>query len=80
MASKAVSMSISLAEPSIFLRGWQGNEERPYSTAMLRGTLLVKVHKATKIRSIGLRFTGKARTVWPDGKQKVHLLAVVVIG
>jgi len=60
-------MSIRLAEPALFLRGFQAHEEQEHCTAMLRGTLLVKVNKATKIRSIALRFSGKSRTLWPDG-------------
>jgi len=66
-SSKAVSITITLAEPSLFLRGFHLHEERQHSTAMLRGTLLVKVNKATEIRSICLRFSGKVRTVWPEG-------------
>lgn len=69
-SSKALSITIKLAEPSLFLRGVQRGEEEERSTAMLRGTLVVKVKRATKIRSIGLRFSGKARTIWPEGKCK----------
>lgn len=77
-SSKALSITIRLAEPSLFLRGFQGGEEGERSPAMLRGTLVVKLKRATKIRSIGLRFSGKARTIWPEGKCEAapNLIAV----
>lgn len=77
-SSKALSMTIRLAEPSLFLRGFEAHDEQEHSTAMLRGTLLVKVNKATKIRSIGLRFSGKALTIWPDGMIKATPILILI--
>lgn len=59
-------MTIQLAEPMLFLQGMDHNE---YSQipAMLRGTLLLRVAKPTKIKSISLTFRGRARTDWPEG-------------
>jgi hypothetical protein len=67
ISAGSVSLSIVLAEPVIFLRGFSPDEcaERPPS--LLRGTVIVKTHKATKIKAISLTFKGIARTEWPEG-------------
>ncbi|TGZ84603.1 hypothetical protein EX30DRAFT_298900, partial [Ascodesmis nigricans] len=63
----AVTMTIQLAEPVLFLQGFDHSEYSNRAPAMLRGTLLVRVNKPTKIKSIALTFRGKARTDWPEG-------------
>ncbi|KAF8465299.1 hypothetical protein BDZ91DRAFT_659344 [Kalaharituber pfeilii] len=63
----AVTMTIVLAEPMLFLRGYDQNDYTDRSSAMLRGSLVVKVTKATKIKAITLAFRGRARTEWPEG-------------
>lgn len=35
---------------------------------MLRGKLLVKINKATKVKGITLAFKGRSRTEWPEGE------------
>ncbi|KAF5113849.1 hypothetical protein DV452_001030 [Geotrichum candidum] len=67
ISAGSVSLSIVLAEPVIYLRGFSPEEctERPPS--LLRGTLIVKVHKVTKMKAISLTFKGIARTEWPEG-------------
>jgi hypothetical protein len=64
-----VSVAIALAEPVLFLQGFeQGDLAANPSTAMLRGTLHIKVTKLAKLKAITLKFKGKAVTKWPEGK------------
>lgn len=67
ITSGSVSLSIVLAEPIIFLRGYSPSEYLDRPPSLLRGTLVVRVQKAVKIKSITLSFKGAARTEWPDG-------------
>lgn len=60
-------MTIKLAEPILFLQGFDHHEFQNRAPAMLRGSLVVRVNKATKVKAIGLTFKGKARTEWPEG-------------
>ena len=62
-----VSLSIVLAEPVLFLRGYDQTEHSERSSAMLRGSLVVRVTKPTKIKAIQLVFRGRIRTEWPEG-------------
>jgi hypothetical protein len=69
------TVSIALAEPCLFLQGFDQNELLSNrSTAMLRGSLHLKVTKPSKMKSISLKFTGKAWTSWPEGKSFTALL------
>jgi hypothetical protein len=62
-----VNVNISLTEPVLFLRGFEQSENAERSTAMLRGTLVLKVSKPAKLKAITLKFRGKATTKWPEG-------------
>ena len=62
-----VSMGIYLAEPVLFLQGFENTETSPGNTAMLRGSLHIRVQKSAKIKAVTLRFKGKAGTKWPEG-------------
>ncbi|KAL7270582.1 hypothetical protein RUND412_006703 [Rhizina undulata] len=63
----AVTMTIQLAEPMLFLQGFDQNDHQQRAPAMLRGSLILRVAKASKIRAITLSFRGRARTEWPEG-------------
>ncbi|KAK9458689.1 uncharacterized protein V1516DRAFT_630195 [Lipomyces oligophaga] len=65
--SGSLTMTVSLAEPILFLQGFERSEYQNRAPAMLRGTLNVHVAKPTKIKAINLTFTGRARTEWPEG-------------
>jgi hypothetical protein len=68
-SGNGLSVSIALAEPSLFLQGFdQGDLAANRSTAMLRGSLVLKITKLTKIKSVSLKFKGTATTKWPEGK------------
>lgn len=62
-----VNVNIALTEPVLFLRGFEQSENAERSTAMLRGTLVLKVSKPAKLKAITLKFRGKATTKWPEG-------------
>ncbi|KAF4984926.1 hypothetical protein FDECE_16968 [Fusarium decemcellulare] len=79
-SGSGVSCSILLAEPNIFLSGFDhdghGNREGQSGTALLRGKLQLRVTKNVKIKAVQLKLLGRARTEWPEGipplKQDVY--------
>ena len=66
-SGNGVSVSIVMAEPVLFLQGFDQNDSSTRSTTMLRGTLHLKVTKQVKLKSISLNFKGRAETEWPEG-------------
>lgn len=70
-SGNGLSCTILLAEPNIFLTGFDHDghtqHESHNSTALLRGKLQLNVSKNTKVKSITLKLLGKARTEWPEG-------------
>ncbi|KAF2161379.1 hypothetical protein M409DRAFT_59093 [Zasmidium cellare ATCC 36951] len=66
-SGNGVSMGIHLAEPVLFLQGFENSENSPGNTAMLRGGLHLRVQKSAKIKAITLKFKGTAITKWPEG-------------
>lgn len=66
-SGNGVSLSISLAEPALYLQGFDQADLASRATTMLRGTFHLKVSKSAKIKSITLNFRGRAETEWPEG-------------
>jgi hypothetical protein len=66
-SGNGITVGITLTEPVLFLQGFDQNENSERSTAMLRGSLLLKVTKPAKVKAITLKFRGKATTKWPEG-------------
>lgn len=66
-SSAGVSIGVNLAEPVLFLQGFQEGENAIRNTAMLRGVVHLKITKNTKIRAVTLKFKGTATTKWPEG-------------
>ncbi|KAK3681106.1 hypothetical protein B0T22DRAFT_312219 [Podospora appendiculata] len=70
-SGSGLSCSILLAEPNVFLTGFDHDggtrHQSQNATALLRGKLQLKVSKNVKIKSVTLRLVGKARTEWPEG-------------
>lgn len=70
-SGSGLSCTILLAEPNVFLTGFDHDghtrHESHNSTALLRGKLQVNVSKNTKVKAITLKLLGKARTEWPEG-------------
>ena len=70
-SGSGVTCSILLAEPNIFLSGFDhdshGHREGNGGTALLRGRLQLRVSKNVKIKAVQLKLLGRARTEWPEG-------------
>ncbi|KAG8530481.1 uncharacterized protein KY384_004984 [Bacidia gigantensis] len=66
-AGNGVSLSISLAEPVLFLQGFDPSELANQTTSMLRGSFQLRVSKTAKIKTVSLSFRGRAETEWPEG-------------
>jgi hypothetical protein len=67
-SGNGISVGVGLTEPVLFLQGFEQAESSERSTAMLRGTLNLRVTKPSKVKAITLKFRGKATTKWPEGK------------
>ncbi|ONH70115.1 Arrestin-related trafficking adapter 3 [Cyberlindnera fabianii] len=63
----SIAVYILLAEDRLFLQGFDENERLGRPPTLLRGALVVRVLKPSKIKNIQLTFTGTARTEWPEG-------------
>jgi arrestin-related trafficking adapter 3/6 len=66
-SGNGVSISVGLAEPVQYLQGFDENDPTSRNTSMLRGSLLLKVTKQAKLKTISLNFKGRSRTDWPEG-------------
>lgn len=66
-SGSGVSLSIALAEPVLFLQGFDQSELGNQNTTMLRGSFHLRVSKAAKIKTVSLSFRGLAETEWPEG-------------
>lgn len=67
-SGSGVSISINLAEPVLFLQGFDTGDRTSGNTAMLRGNLHLRVQKTAKIKAVTLKFKGRAITKWPEGE------------
>lgn len=67
-SANGVSIFIALAEPALYLQGFDQAELGSRATTMLRGTFHLRVVKAAKIKAISLTFRGRAETEWPEGR------------
>jgi hypothetical protein len=71
-SGNGVSVYICFAEPIVYLSGLDHDgttrdSQQTSSTAILRGKLRLNVIKSAKIKAVTLKFTGRARTEWPEG-------------
>ena len=67
-SANGVSIFIALAEPALYLQGFDQAELGSRATTMLRGTFHLRVVKAAKIKAVSLTFRGRAETEWPEGR------------
>ncbi|KAG7290043.1 hypothetical protein NEMBOFW57_000035 [Staphylotrichum longicolle] len=70
-SGSGLTCSILLAEPNVFLSGFDHDHHTrrggQTTSALLRGKLQLNVSKNVKIKSVTLKLVGKARTEWPEG-------------
>lgn len=67
-SGNGVSISIALAEPVLFLQGFDQADAGARTTSMLRGSLHLHVSKSAKIKAVTLAFRGRSETEWPEGE------------
>ncbi len=74
-SGNGITLSVALAEPMLFLQGFEPRDMASGNTAMLRGRLHLRVTKSAKLKAITLKFKGTATTRWPEGipPKKVEL-------
>ncbi|CAG8836075.1 5184_t:CDS:1, partial [Racocetra persica] len=60
----STNLKLDLVEPILFLRGIPQESVGCF----LRGKLILNLSKPTKIKKIEMRFVGKIKTFWPEGK------------
>ncbi|PGH17649.1 hypothetical protein AJ79_01011 [Helicocarpus griseus UAMH5409] len=74
--SNGITVSICLAEPVLFLEGFERNDLDARKTSILRGTLRLRLSKSAKIKKVSLNFKGLGQTNWPEGlshkKSQLH--------
>lgn len=57
-----------LVEPTIYLQGFESDEiTKMNPPSILRGSMIVRILKPTKLKKIDLTFRGLQRTEWPEG-------------
>jgi hypothetical protein len=64
-----ITVSVALAEPVLFLPGYDHNDPSTKKSAILRGNLHIKTTKAVKVKKVSVCLHGHSQTDWPDGKQ-----------
>lgn len=65
--TSSIQVYIQLAEPILFLQGFEQHQWGEKPPGILRGSLIVRVLKPSKLKSINLAFKGLSRTEWPEG-------------
>lgn len=74
--TSSIQVYIVPAEKRLFVQGFKPVEFEGLPPTLLRGSLVVRVLKPTKIKSITLKFRGVQKTDWPEGippKRNVYL-------
>lgn len=62
-----ITVSVALAEPLVFLPGYDHSDPSTKRSAILRGHLHIKTTKSVKVKKVSICFHGQAQTDWPDG-------------
>lgn len=62
-----ITVSVALAEPLVFLPGYDHSDPSTKRSAILRGHLHIKTTKSVKVKKVSICFRGQAQTDWPDG-------------
>lgn len=80
--TSSIKLYIVPTEKHLFVQGFKPVEYEGLPPTLLRGCLVLRVMKETKIRSISLLFKGNQRTDWPEGippKKNVHSETVDIV-
>lgn len=65
--TSSIQVFIRLAEPVVFLQGFNSSQQSETPPSMLRGSLILRVLKPSKLKNVSLSFKGYSRTEWPEG-------------
>lgn len=76
-SGNGVSISIALAEPVLFLQGFDQADAGARTTSMLRGSLHLHVSKNAKIKAVTLTFRGRSETEWPEGESLASIYSPI---
>lgn len=57
-------LTIELAEPIVYLRGYPGTP----TTQVLRGEVVLVTSKPMSASSVMVKFVGRCHSLWPEGK------------
>ena len=61
-----LALSIELAEPTIFLHGYDVLESASHHPAVIRGVVRLKVFKHVALRTLNLVLRGTSESIWPE--------------
>ncbi|KIW77223.1 hypothetical protein Z517_09669 [Fonsecaea pedrosoi CBS 271.37] len=62
----AFSVAFDLAEPVLFLEGFDFPHNLEHTSAVLRGVMRLRVVQETTLGKLSLDFQGVSRTIWPE--------------
>ncbi len=71
--TEAVTLTIELAEPNLYLEGFNYQHRTEHQSAVLRGVLHLHVKQKATLRELSLQFEGISETVWPESWRLRHL-------
>lgn len=71
-----ITVSVALAEPVLFLPGYDHSDPSTKKSAILRGHLHIKTTKSVKVKKVSICFRGQAQTDWPDGRLLSEIFSI----
>ncbi|KIW25889.1 uncharacterized protein PV07_09025 [Cladophialophora immunda] len=72
----AFSVAFDLAEPVLYLQGFDFPHNLEHTSAVLRGVVRLKVVRETTLGRLSLVFQGVSQTIWPESWRVRHLKKV----
>lgn len=69
----AFTLSVNLAEPVLYLEGFDFQHRTAHTSTVLRGFVQLQVLTRTAFNGLSLRFEGISLTIWPESWRLRHL-------
>ena len=69
----AASLTIELAEPNLYLEGFNYQHCTEHRSTVLRGVLRLQVKQKAAFHDLSLRFEGISETIWPESWRLRHV-------
>ena len=73
LTTDAVTLTIDLAEPNLYLEGFSFQHRSEHQSAVLRGVLHLQVKQKVTLRELSLCFEGTSLTIWPEAWRLRHI-------